>query len=155
MAAAAKRLALLSALLLAAAAAADPGRQANPNVRFGMPAPARADPADREAYLVERPQYVLSYDAKRRRPNWVSWRLHEKDVGHAQRGPFVPDPLLPRNFPHVTSAAFSGGGFDRGHMCPAQDRSGAQADMDATFFTTKILPQSPACNQKAWERLEA
>src|SRR5262249_7748903 len=41
------------------------------------------------------------------------------------------------------------------HMCPAQDRSSSQADMDATFYTTNIIPQSPHCNQRAWERLEA
>jgi endonuclease G len=144
----------LTVLLLATAAAADPGAQANPNVRFGLPAAAKADPADREAYLIARPQYVLSYNARLRRPNWVCWRLSEKDLGHAQRGAFVPDPLLPRNFPHVPSAAYSGGGFDRGHMCPAQDRSATQKDMDATFYTTNIVAQSPACNQKAWERLE-
>jgi endonuclease G, mitochondrial len=155
MTAATKRLALLAALLLAAAAAAGPAALADRNVRFGLPAPAKADPADREAYLIERAQYTLSYNAKLRRPNWVCWQLDAKDLGHAQRGAFVPDPLLPRNFPHVPSAAYSGGGFDRGHMCPAQDRSATQKGMDATFYTTNIVPQSPACNQKAWERLQS
>src|SRR5262245_12027403 len=28
---------------------------ANPNVRFGLPAPAKADPTSREAYLLDRP----------------------------------------------------------------------------------------------------
>lgn len=40
-------------------------------------------------------------------------------------------------------------------MCAAQDRSATQADMDATFYTTNIVPQSPNCNQRGWERLEA
>jgi endonuclease G len=26
--------------------------------------------------------------------------------------------------------------------------------MDATFYTTNIVPQAPHCNQRAWERLE-
>src|SRR5262249_10607648 len=50
---------------------------------------------------------------------------------------------------------YDGSGFDRGHLCPAQDRSRSQADMDATFFLTNVVPQSPASNQKGWERLEA
>ena len=40
-------------------------------------------------------------------------------------------------------------------MCPAQDRSATQADMDATFVTSNIVPQAPMCNQRGWERLEA
>jgi endonuclease G len=39
-------------------------------------------------------------------------------------------------------------------MCPAKDRSATQEDCDATFYTTNIVPQSPASNQRGWERLE-
>jgi endonuclease G len=143
----------LLALLLAVTplAAAEP----SPNVRFGLPSPARADPKQREDYLIERPQYALSYNAETRRPNWVCWRLRQEDLGKAQRGPFEPDPLLPRGFAKVTTHVYDGSGFDRGHMCPAQDRSRTQKDMDATFYLTNVVPQSPASNQKAWERLEA
>src|SRR3954470_7007037 len=49
----------------------------NPNVRFGLPSPAKPDPRQREDYLIERPQYVLSYNAEKRTPNWVSWVRHE------------------------------------------------------------------------------
>jgi endonuclease G len=132
-----------------------PAQQANPNVRFGMPAPAKADAASREAYLIERPQYVLSYNAQTRTPNWVSWRLRAEDIGNAQRGPFEPDPLLPRGFAHVTTHVYDGSGFDRGHQCPAKDRSATQADCDATFYLTNVVPQSPNSNQRGWERLEA
>jgi endonuclease G len=143
----------LLALLLAVTplAAAEP----SPNVRFGLPSPAKADPKQREDYLIERPQYALSYNAETRRANWVCWRLRKEDLGRAQRGPFEPDPLLPRGFARVTTHVYDGSGFDRGHMCPAQDRSRTQADMDATFYLTNVVPQSPASNQKGWERLEA
>jgi endonuclease G len=124
-------------------------------VRFGLPSPAKADPKQREDYLIERPQYTLSYNAETRRPNWVSWRLHKADIGKAERGPFEPDPLLPRGFTKVTSHAYDGSGFDRGHMCPAKDRSATQKDCDATFYLTNVVPQSPASNQKGWERLES
>jgi endonuclease G len=45
------------ALLLAAPLAA---QEANHNVRFGLPGPAKPEPSSREAYLIARPQYVLS-----------------------------------------------------------------------------------------------
>jgi endonuclease G len=139
-------------LLLALPLAAREPKSHNRNVRFGLPAPASTD---REAYLIERPQYVLSYNGKARIPNWVYWRLTHEDIGKAARGPFVPDPMLPENITKVTSHVYDGSGFDRGHMCAAQDRSSTQKDMDATFFTTNIVPQAPNCNQRAWERLEA
>jgi endonuclease G len=85
-----------------------------------MPSPAKADPEQREDYLIARRQYVLSYNAKTKTPNWVSWCLRKGDIGNAERGPFEPDPLLPRGFSRVTSyvyqdgSGFDGGGFDQG-----------------------------------------
>jgi endonuclease G len=125
------------------------------NVLFGMPSPGKADPEQRDDYLITRPQYVLSYNADKRTPNWVSWCLRRSDVGRASRGPFEPDPLLPRGFSRVSSHVYDGSGFDRGHMCPANDRSATQEDCDATFYMTNIVPQSPASNQRGWERLES
>jgi endonuclease G len=77
----------LLALLLAAAppAALEPNR----NVRFGMPSPAKAYPRQREDYLIERPQSVLSYDDTKRTANWVCWQLRAEDIGSAARGPFA------------------------------------------------------------------
>lgn len=148
---------LVPLFLLALLVAARPHRprEFDRNVRFGLPSPARADPERREDYLIQRPQYVLSYNARTRTPNWVSWCLRHSDVGQAARGPFEPDPLLPAGFAQVTSHVYDGSGFDRGHMCPAKDRSATQADCDATFRMTNVVPQSPASNQHGWERLES
>jgi endonuclease G len=127
---------------------------ANPNVRFGMPGPARPDPESREAFLLDRPQYVLSYNAETHTPNWVCWRLRASDIGDVPRQPFEPDPDLPRGFARVTSRDYDGSGFDRGHICPAKDRSATEEDSRAVFFMTNIVPQAPNCNQRGWERLE-
>src|SRR5260370_21264146 len=141
------------ALLLAAAPLA--AQESNRNVRFGLPSAATADPKQRENYLIARPQYVLSYNAKKRTPNWVCWQLRKEDVGKAARGPFAPDPLLPEGSVRVTSHVYDRSGFDRGHMCPAKDRSASPKDCDATFYMTNVAPQSQASTQHAWERLEA
>jgi endonuclease G, mitochondrial len=147
-----KRLAaLLLALTLTAPLAA---QETNRNTRFGLPGPAKPEPASREAYLITRPQYVLSYNAEKRIPNWVCWGLKASDIGSAARAPFEPDPDLPRGFAKVTSRAYTNGGFDRGHLCPAKDRSSSPKDIRATFFMTNIVPQAPNCNQRGWERLE-
>ena len=145
-------LAPLLALLLAAPplAAQKPDRHAP----FGLPSPAKADPKQREDYLIARPQYVLSYNAEKRTPNWVCWRLTKADIGTAARAPFMPDPDLPKGMAKVTTRVYTGSGFDRGHMCPAKDRSASKEDIRATFYLTNIVPQSPASNQRGWERLE-
>jgi endonuclease G len=39
-------------------------------------------------------------------------------------------------------------------MCPAKDRSASPEDVRGVFFLTNIVPQSPASNQRAWEKLE-
>jgi endonuclease G len=86
--------------LLAAAPAQDQlhAQDARRNARLGLPSDARPDPGQREDYRIERPQYVLSYNAKSRTPNWVAWRLARSDIGHAARAAFEPDPPLPRGF---------------------------------------------------------
>jgi endonuclease G, mitochondrial len=144
----------LLALLLAAVSVA--AGEPNPNTRFGLPAPAKADPeTSREAFLIARPQYVLSYNAKTRTPNWVAWRLRESDIGNTPRSAFEPDPALPAGkIARVTAHDYDNSGMDRGHMCPAKDRSASAEDSVAVFYMTNIVPQSPASNQHAWERLE-
>jgi endonuclease G len=141
------------ALFLSAAPAI--AQDAARNTRLGMPTAAKTDSTHREDFLIERPQYVLSYNARTRAPNWVSWCLTRSDIGTAARAVFEPDPLLPKGFTRVTTHLYDGSGFDRGHMCPAKDRSATKEDCAATFYLTNVVPQSPACNQKGWERLEA
>jgi endonuclease G len=132
------------------------GPAGNRNVRFGMAAPAGKDrEKDREAFLIARPQHVLSYNAKTRTSNWVSWELKKDDIGNAKRAPFEPDPALPKGvIARVMARDYDGAGFDRGHLCPAKDRSATAADSQAVSYLTNIVPQSPAGNQNGWERLE-
>jgi endonuclease G len=133
----------------------EPGKTlANRNVRFGMPAEAKADPASKDAYLMERPQYVLSYNDSKRIPNWVCWNLTASDIGNTERGKFTEDPDLPAGFHRIKFSDYTGSGFDRGHMCPSKDRSDTEANNDPLFYMTNILPQAPNNNQQPWKHLE-
>jgi endonuclease G len=135
-----------------------PGEQpqtlANRNVRFGMPAEAKADPASKDAYLMERPQYVLSYNDSKKIPNWVCWNLTASDIGHTERSAFGEDPELPRDFRRVKNSDYTGSSFDRGHMCPSKDRSDTEENNLPLFYMTNILPQAPNNNQQPWRLLE-
>ena len=150
------RLALLVlALSVALVGAADPPKApANRNIRYGMPGEAKADPASTTAFLIDRPQYVQSYNDKTKTANWACWQLVAKDIGRVARGSFEADKGLPKEFAPIEFGTYTGSGFDRGHLVPSKDRSDTEANNDAVFLMTNIVPQSAACNQKGWERFE-
>jgi endonuclease G len=122
---------------------------------LGNPSNATANPSDADNFLLEKPQYVLSYHNTHGTPNWVSWHLQKSDVGKARRqNDFRPDAALPNAFKHVLPTDYSGSGFDRGHMCNSKDRTRTTADNSATFLMTNMVPQTPDLNQGPWEKLE-
>jgi endonuclease G len=67
---------------------------------------------------------------------------------------FATDTQLPSTFFRASSTSFSGSGFDRGHMCPSEDRDGSSADNAATFLMSNMIPQAPNNNQITWNAFE-
>jgi endonuclease G len=112
--------------------------------------------------LLSRPQYVISYNPKRRAPNWVAWELKADDIGSAGRTDvFSKDTELetylaqtPGSRPAVDSSEYSGSCFDRGHQVPSKDRTDNTTDNAATFLTSNIIPQTAYLNRVIWEHLE-
>jgi DNA/RNA endonuclease G (NUC1) len=77
------------------------------NTRFGLPDKlTKADPSVRDHYLIQRPQYILSYNDTNKTPNWVAWQLMQSDLGKASRGAFEQDPLLPKGFSRVVTGTY-------------------------------------------------
>ena len=132
-----------------------PDGSSSVNLVLGNPSDASPDPANRDNFLMVKPYYVVSYNDSKGEPNWVSWTVSEADLGSAPRkDDFDVDSTLPADFFHVTQQDYTGGGFDRGHMCPHGDRT-ANTDMSyATFVMTNIIPQAPNVNRKAWDEME-
>ena len=121
---------------------------------LGNPDSASADASSREKYLIERPQYALSYNDDLHFPNWVAWHLSRADIGDTDRGDFAPDPDLPEDFKRIVPRDYTGTGYDRGHNCPSKDRSASRQDNDAVFYMTNMTPQKHGMNAGAWENLE-
>eukprot|EP01035_Chromulina_nebulosa_P011067 gene11067-14811_t len=97
----------------------------------------------------------MDYNDTTREPNWVSWHLTTGDVGGAGRSSsFFPDTTLPSGFTVVSDSAYSGSGYDRGHMCPSGDRTVTRADNDIVFYMTNMIPQAPDNNQGVWNNFE-
>lgn len=122
---------------------------------MGNPTSAQQDVNQPLNYLMDKPQYVLSYNRSRGTPNWVSWHLDTSWLGSASRqNDFRPDPTLPAGWYQVKETDYQGSGFDRGHHTPSADRTNTVADNSATFYMTNMMPQAPGNNQGPWAVLE-
>ena len=104
-------------------------------------------------YLLERPQYTMSYNRSRGGANWVAWHIDAQDLGKEDRGNFRPDPDLPKDW-QVGPNDYRNSGYDRGHVCPSGDRTGSRADNDATFYMSNMLPQTAELNRHVWADFE-
>jgi endonuclease G len=125
------------------------------NLGMGNPSNALNDGSDPNNYLMVKPPYALSYNSSRGTANWVSWHLSSAWKGNAPRSTsFTADSLLPPAWKLVYTSWYTGTGFDRGHMCPSEDRDASASDNKATFLMTNILPQAPNNNQITWKALE-
>lgn len=123
------------------------------NLALGNPSGASTDNPDN--YLLTKPQYVVSYNRSRGIANWVSWRLSTAWKGDARRtNEFRPDATLPTGWYAVRTSDYTNTGFDRGHLCPSDDRDNTPEDNAATFILTNIVPQAPRHNREVWKSLE-
>lgn len=88
-------------------------------------------------------------------PVEVRWLLNRSDIGQAERSPawrFKPD--LPKSLMRVRHQDYNNSGYDRGHLCPAQDRSKSTSDMKRTFFLSNVCPQLHSVNAGGWKITE-
>ena len=113
--------------------------------------PAASSPAK---YLIQRPEYALSFNDSLHFPNWVAWHLSSADLGMASRGDFKTDTTLPAGFTRITTNDYTGTGYDRGHNCPSGDRTITDINNDQVFYMTNITPQTHEMNGGPWAGLE-
>jgi endonuclease G len=126
------------------------------HLTMGNPSNAVTNVNQPNNYLMEKPQYSMSYSRDNGGPNWVSWHLDSSWLGSAPRqDDFRADTTLPTGWYRVLATDFSGSGFDRGHMCPSADRTITITANSATFLMTNMIPQLPANNQGVWADLES
>ena len=125
------------------------------HLALGNSSNASTRPNERTNYLLVHPEFALSYNDERGTANWVSWHLSMAWRGTAPRcNCFFPDSALPSRFFKATTSEYIGSGFDRGHLCPSDDRSGSKEANARSFLMTNIAPQSPLLNREAWQDLE-
>lgn len=117
--------------------------------------PSGASVSDPNNYLMVKPEYVLSYNRGRGLANWVSWHLSSAWKGDSRRtNDFRPDATLPAGWYAAKPSDYTNTGFDRGHLCPSDDRDATPEENAATFLLTNIVPQAPRHNREIWKNLE-
>ena len=124
---------------------------------WGNPSDAVCEVLSAENYLMEKPQFTISYNNENLNPNWVAWHLSASDLGEADRSDsFRPDTELPEGWYAVrkNDYKFTYYGFDRGHICPSADRTATKEDNNMTFLMTNMVPQAPDNNRIVWVALE-
>jgi DNA/RNA endonuclease G (NUC1) len=138
------------------------------HLKFGNPTEARYTPEApntyRTNYLLEKPQYTVSYNDGTKGPNWVSWQLNSSWFGDAKRkNDFRRDTTLPSIWYKVRgegdigdkdNPASDGNSYSRGHMTPAEDRTRTAKDISATFLMTNMLPHNQNMNSSIWSTVE-
>ena len=125
------------------------------HLTMGNPSNAVVDVNQPLNYLLDKPQYAVSYNRDKGRPNWVSWHLDPTWLGSTPRqDDFRADTSLPAGWYQVQATDYSGSGFDRGHHCPSADRTDTVASNSSTFLMTNMMPQSPDNNQGPWAAFE-
>jgi endonuclease G len=122
--------------------------QAEDNLKFGQPAC--------DGSVLDKKFFVLCYDPARKIPAWVGYALTKEDSlakATGRQGSFRADTALPRG-DRAENADYSGSGYDKGHMAPANDFTRSVQAMKATFVLTNAVPQKHGVNGGKWAQLE-
>jgi endonuclease G len=89
---------------------------------MGNPTGATHDVSKPNNYLMEKPEFALSY-SRDLGVRTVSWHLSDEWVGTLTRvDSFRAEPEVPPDWYRLQSLDFAGSGFDRGHLTPNADR---------------------------------
>jgi DNA/RNA endonuclease G (NUC1) len=120
---------------------------------------------DENNYLIEKPQYTVSYNDQTKTPNWVSWELNESWLGSQSRKDyeFEQDTQLSNDWYQTSHSDYNGQRFtengtsrawQQGHITPANDRNWNAKDLRSTFLGTNLIAQHPSNNKGLWRVFE-
>lgn len=111
-------------------------------------------PKTAQGYLINHTYYTLSYAVTHRQSEFAYYYLSPESINGGQKRTdnFRIDLNVKTN--PVSSTAYSGSGYDRGHLCPAADMALNLTAMSETFYMSNMSPMTPSFNRGIWASLE-
>lgn len=104
-------------------------------------------------------RFTLWYDTLYRQAHWAAHVLTRSDVENEnakRRNNFTVCPAVrSKGWRYARDWDYTHTGYDRGHLVPSADRVTSQAENDATFRLSNIVPQTARLNRGIWNNLEA
>jgi len=111
-------------------------------------------PTSTTGQIIHHQNYSLSYHEKYEQAEWVAYTLSANQLlnNKFKRPYFEQDPKV------LTKSAnywnYKNSGYNKGHLCPAGDRTFSEEAYNETFLTSNISPQIYEFNAGIWNRLE-
>lgn len=115
-------------------------------------------PKEKGGFLVFHKGYTVFYSSRYGVPLWVAWEINPDRVrGVESRSGygFFPDPALPDSL-QTDQKDYNRSGYDKGHMCPANDNTGSAELMRECHYALNLAPQRKALNRSGgtWFNVE-
>ena len=105
--------------------------------------------------ILNREYFIICYNKAYKVPNWVSYKM----TAHMESNDTIPrtdhfktDSLIKKFSAHPGD--YTNSGYQRGHLCSAEDMAWSEASMHKTFIMTNVAPQNGDLNEKSWYYLE-
>lgn len=98
--------------------------------------------------------YEVWYDAAQKNPAFVIWTLTEKEALLAEEAKLKRKSSFDTCGSSATHQDYTKSGYDRGHMCPNNDRDWDQTNMENTFRMCNICHQTHTLNAGIWKTWE-
>ena len=97
---------------------------------------------------------------KNRVKNWYrnQWKSTTWGGDPFQKDPSVPSAEQPEPYGEFSGSSYPDKGFSyfqRGHICPSEDRVCSQEANEQTFYMTNMFPQGENFNTGIWENMES
>jgi large repetitive protein len=127
------------------------------HLSLGNPDDARniEDAVYSNKYLVEKPQYALSYNEEKQGANWASYQINRSwlETSSPERPNFAQDPEL--SFEDMVKFGdYRSSFYTAGHLTDAAIRNRETKDYVSTFLYSNTLPQALEMNSKVWASFE-
>ena len=102
----------------------------------------------------EHETYIVSYNVQMQNPDFVIWRLTDKEAAAAEASKIKRPSSFTACDDTQKNSSYTGTGYDRGHMCPCNDRDWDLEHSKDTFRMCNICPQTHKLNAGIWQTYE-